>query len=99
MGCLCLRRKHVVVHANHHWDEHDSVIEEMQFNPGKHQLKNAYRHCRTKEVVMNCCLGNQQCVLKMMPELNDQCYGPPLHGEPGEPLAEHQNPDQHHQGI
>ena len=41
---LALGREHVVVHRNHHGDEHDRVVEEVELDPREKQLQHAARY-------------------------------------------------------
>src|ERR1700686_5328499 len=96
---LTYRRKHVVVHADHHWHKHDRVIEKVEFNTRNYQLQNAYRDRLAPKIVMHCRLRDQQQVFKVMPELNNQRSSPPLAGSSGEAFSQHPDADQHHQRI
>ena len=75
---LAYRRKHVVVHADHHRHKHDGIIEKVEFNSRNYQLQNAYRNGLAPKIVMHGRLRDEQQVFKVMPELNNQRSGPPL---------------------
>ncbi len=66
------RRKHVVVHADHHRHKHNRVIEKVEFNAWNYQLQNAYRDGLAPKIVMHGRLRDEQQVFKVMPELNNQ---------------------------
>jgi hypothetical protein len=62
--------KHVVVHADHHGDEYDRVVEEMEFDTWKDQLQNAAWDRLAPEIVMERGLPNEQEMLDVVPELD-----------------------------
>src|SRR6185437_481947 len=94
-----LWREHVIVHADHHGNENDRVIEKMQFYTGKEQLQHAARHRFMPEVVVGRGLVNEQKVLNVMPELDYQRDRPPSERSSGKTLPKHPNPDQHDQSV
>src|SRR5689334_11675473 len=63
-------RKHVVVHRDHHRNEHDGVVEQMELDPRHPVLDKARRHRTTKEVMSSDRLNLQQQMFEMMEELN-----------------------------
>src|SRR5262245_52118975 len=65
-------RKHMVVHRNHHRDEHDGVVEEMQFDARHPVLDEAGGYWPTEEIVTADRLNLQQQVFEMVEELNAQ---------------------------
>lgn len=92
-------REHVIVHADHHRDEHDRVIEQVQFYTRENQLQEAYGHRGMKPILVSERLILQYSVLNVMPELNHQRNCPPCAGCSCEPLAQHPNSDQHDQRV
>src|SRR5580704_4400285 len=96
---LSFGRKHVVIHRDHHRDEHDRVVEEMQLNPGENQLQDAARYRLTPEIMVSRSLPDQQKMLDVMPELNPKRNHPPGMRSSGKALAKNPEADQHHQGI
>jgi len=96
---LTFRRKHVVVHTDHHRDEHDRVVKEVQFDPREDQLQNAARYWFSPKIVVKRGLPDQQKMLNVMPELNPERDHPPRVRNSGKALPEHPKTDQHHQGV
>src|SRR6266852_6627039 len=94
-----LWRKHVVVHTDHHRDEYDRVVEEVEFDAWKDQLQNTARNWLAPKIVVERGLPDQQEMLDVMPELDRQSCRPPLPRKPGESFAEHPKADQHDQGV
>lgn len=91
--------KHMVVHADHHGDEDDRVIEEMEFHPWKEQLQNAARNRFTPEIVVQRGLRDQEEMLDVMPELDHQGCRPPLPRNASESFAKHPKAGEHDQGV
>jgi archaeosine synthase beta-subunit len=90
----------MVVHADHHRNEYDRVVEEMQFDAWEPQLQNARRNRPSEQVVPDRRLNNQQQVFDVMPELNAERNRPPAaicHA--GKPGPERPQPNQHHERI
>ena len=71
-------REHVVVHAYNHGDENDRVVKEMKFDSWNDQLHDAGGRRRSKQVVPEYDLPDEQDVLEVVPELNHQGKCPPL---------------------
>ena len=94
-----LRWKHVVIHADHHGDEYDGVVEEVEFHTWKNQLQNAARHRFAPEIVVKCGLPDQQEMLDVMPELDHEGCRPPLPRNPSESSAQYPKADEHDQGV
>lgn len=69
IGLFTLRREHVEVHAQHHRDEDDRVVKQVQLDAGNPQLHETYWHGRAKQVVSEDGLRLQQRMLDMVPEL------------------------------
>src|SRR5579864_9530419 len=99
VSLLTLRRKHVVVHSDDHWNKHNRVVKKVEFNPRKNQLQDAARHRLTPEIVVKRGLPDQQEMLDVVPELNPKCHHPPGMGDAGKALPEYPKADQHDQGI
>src|SRR3984957_8031238 len=96
---LTYRRKHVVVHADHHRHKHDGIIEKVEFNARNYQLQNAHRNGLAPKIVMHGRLRDEQQVFKVMPELNNQRSGPPLARSSRKPFTQNPNANKHHQRI
>src|SRR6185437_8800417 len=96
---LTRRREHVIVHADHHGNENNRVVEKMQFHAGEIQLQHAARYRLVPEVVMSGCLVDEQEVLNVMPELDHQSNRPPCERPAGKTFTEDPNSDQHYQSI
>src|SRR5579863_7324495 len=96
---LARGREHVVIHADHHGDEHDRIIEKVQLNPREDQLQDAAGHRLAPEIVMKRGLPDQQKMFNVMPELNPKGNHPPGVRNSGKALAKHPQADQHHQGV
>ena len=81
------RREQVVVHRDHHRNEDDRVVEEMQLDARHPQLQQAGRHRPAQQVLAENRLPLQQRVLDVMEELNPERQHPPetidLAGETG----------------
>src|ERR1700730_4998443 len=56
---LTHRRKHVVVHADHHGNKHDGIIEKVEFNARNDQLQNTYRDRLSPKIVVQRRLRDQ----------------------------------------
>src|SRR6476646_4637394 len=69
--------EHVVVHRNHHRDEHDGVVEQMELDARDPVLDEARRHRTAEKIVSGDRLNLQQQVLEVMEELNTQRNCPP----------------------
>ena len=69
---LTLWRKHVVIHADHHRDKDNRVIEQVQLHTREKQLQYAAWDRLVPEVVVSCGLINEQEVLNMVPELDPE---------------------------
>ena len=67
----------MVVHANDHGHKHDCVVEEMQFDSRDDLLHDAGRRRRSKQVVMEGGLPDQQQMLEVVPKLDEQSHRPP----------------------
>jgi len=101
-GCfffLPLGREHVVIHRDHHGDEHDRVVEEMKLDPRKKKLEDAARFRLMPEIVVRHRLPDQQEVLDVMPELDPERDHPPGMRDAGEPFSEYPETDQHDQRV
>src|ERR1700675_3820276 len=96
---LTYRRKHVVIHADHHRHKHDGIIKEVEFNSRNYQLQNTYWDRLAPKVVMRRRLRNQQQVFKVMPELNNQRRSPPFARSSRETFPQNPNTNQHHQRV
>ena len=71
------RREQVVVHRDHHRDEDDGVVEEVQLDARHPQLHDARRHRAAEEVVADDRLHLQQAVLDVVEELDPERDRPP----------------------
>ena len=91
----------MVVHADHHRNEHDRVVEKVYFDAKlwKQQLQKTDRHRRAEPVVMCKRLPLQNEVLEVMPELDHERDGPPLTRSSGEAFSQRPDPDQHHERV
>ena len=99
-GRLCRRRKHVVVHRDHHRDEDDGVVEEVQLDARHPQLHDAGRHRPAEEVVAEQGLQLQQQVLEVVEELDPQRDRPPQAIVlPGESRPQQPEAGQHHERV
>ena len=78
LPCRGRRREHVVIHRDHHRDEDDRVVEEVQLDARHPQLQDARRHRPAEQVLAEQVLPLQQEVLDVMKELDRQRDGPPL---------------------
>src|ERR1700722_17942447 len=87
VSMLPLGRKHVVIHGDDHGDEHDRVIEKMEFNPGKDQLQYAARHRLAPKIMVRGGLPDQQKMLDVVPELDPESDHPPGMGDSGKAFA------------
>src|SRR5580692_12492496 len=96
---FALGREDVVVHPNHHRNKHDGVIEKMQLHAREEELQYAHRHRSAAQIVMQYVLRDEQQMLNVMPELNHQRDRPPRARSSAESLAQHPEPNQHHQSI
>ena len=76
-GRLSGRREQVVVHGDHHRDEHDGVVEEVQFDPRHPQLHEARGDRPPEQVVTQERLRLQQAVLDVVEELDPERGHPP----------------------
>jgi archaeosine synthase beta-subunit len=93
-------REQVVVHSDHHRDEHDRIVEEMKLDTRQPQLQHARGHWTAEQVVARGRLNDQQQVLDVMPELDAERHRPPppiFHA--GKPRTEDPQPNQHHQRV
>ena len=55
-----LARKHVVVHADHHWDENNCVVKKVELHAREEQLENAARDRFAPEIMVRRRLNNQE---------------------------------------
>src|ERR1700722_10100987 len=96
---LILRRKHVVVHRNHHGNEDDRIVKKMQFDARENHLENAEWNRFAPKIVMSRGLPDQQKMLNVMPELNPESDHPPGMGNSSKSFAQEPKAGQHDQRI
>ncbi len=94
-----LDEEHVVVHGDHHRDEHQRVVDQVELDAGDPELRDARRHRPVEQVVPDDDLPLQQRVLDVVPELNDQGHVPPGPRGAGEPGPQQPDAEQHHHGV
>ena len=90
----------MVVHPDHHWNENNRVVEEVQLDAWQPQLENAGGHGTAEQVMANRRLNDQQQVFDVMPELDAQRDRPPsaiLHAR--ESRTEEPQSNQHHERV
>lgn len=92
-------REHVVVHAGNHGNENNGVVEKMEFNSGNKHLHNAGGRGRSKQIMVEGRLSDEQKMLKVVPELDYQSHCPPLARSPAKSFAQEPDPDEHDQSI
>jgi len=93
------RRKHVIVHADHHGYENNRIVEQVQFDPREEKLEHAEGHRLSCQIVVQRGLPEQEQMLNVMPELNHQRDGPPGPRTSREAFAKDPQPNQHHNRI
>src|SRR5271163_1352783 len=81
-------REHVIVHRDHHGNEDDRVVEEMEFDSREKKLQDATRYRLMPEIVVRCGLPDQQKMLDVMPELDPEGDHPPGMRNSGESFTE-----------
>jgi len=93
--------KQVVVHADHHRDKYDRVVEKMYLGAElrEEQLQKTDRDRRVEPVVVRKRLPLQNRVFDVVPELNNQRDRPPLTRGSGKAFAEYPNSNEHYEGI
>ena len=91
----------MVVHTDHHRNEHDCVVEEVDLYARLRQqhLQETNRHWRAEPIVLCNSLPLQDRMLYVMPKLDDQSDCPPFKGGPGKAFPERPKTNQHHDGI
>ena len=89
----------MVVHADHHRNEDDRVVEQMKFHAGNIKLDETHRNRRATKVLPDEDLRLQDRVFYVVPELDAERDHPPFIRQPLESFAERPETDQHNQGI
>src|SRR5450759_1274359 len=95
--CLPRWRIHVIVHPDHHRNEYQHVVDEVQLDPRNPDLADACRHGATKPESLRLRLIKQNKMLDMMPELDPEGHHPPRVRGAGKSLPDHPQAYQHHQ--
>jgi hypothetical protein len=93
--------KQMVVHRDHHRNEHHRVVEEVNLHSKlrKQRLQETHGHGRAKPEVMCQRLPLQNRVLDVMPELNHEGDSPPFTLGPRKSLPQRPDADEHHDRV
>jgi hypothetical protein len=89
----------VVIRRDDHRDKDDGVVEQMQLESREPELYDARRRGGPEQGAAREGLALEQCVLDVMPELDDERGEPPRPRSPHEARQQHPNAGQHDHGI